>query len=149
MSQRFRAEIFRVGINPCVDVPQEVSAALGRKRYIPVVGTLNGAPFRSGLVSLGGGRHRLFIDTEMRRDAGVDVGDRAEMVLEYDPEPRIEPAPEQLTRSLEANPAAREAWEGLTPSRRKEILRYLNSLKRPESLHRNVEKVIQELLDHD
>lgn len=146
MSQRFSTTIFKVGINPCVDVPARVSKALGRTGYIPVQGTLNGHAFRAGLVSLGRGRHRLFINGEMRRTAGVDVDDRVTVVLEYDGKPRKMPVPYQLTRALKDNHAAKRAWENLTPSRRKEILSYLNFLKRPETVERNVERIIQILL---
>jgi uncharacterized protein YdeI (YjbR/CyaY-like superfamily) len=37
---------------------------------------------------------------------------------------------------------AEETWERLTPSRRKEIFWYLNSVKHPETLERNTKKVI-------
>jgi hypothetical protein len=145
MSQRFSATIFKVGINPCVDVPARVSAALGRTGYVPVRGTLNGHAFRAGLVSLGGGRHRLFVNGEMRTAAGVGVGDRVEVALDYDPAPRRLPVPKPLAAALDADPAAKRAWDNLTPSRRKEILSYLNSLKRPETLARNVAKTVGQL----
>jgi hypothetical protein len=146
MSQRFASTIFKVGINPCVDVPAQVSAALGRKGYIPVECRINGHAFRAGLVSLGGGRHRLFINGQMRSEAGVNVGDEIEVELSYDPKPRNLPVPEELSRALRASSVASEAWERLTPSRRKEILSYLNSLKRPQTLERNVQRTIRGLL---
>ncbi|MFQ5749579.1 MAG: YdeI/OmpD-associated family protein [Planctomycetota bacterium] len=144
-TQSFRATIFKAGINPCVDVPARVSAALGRKGYVPVECRINGHAFRSGLVSLGGGRHRLFINGGMRREAGVEAGDAIEVRLRYDPEPRSLPLPGELARALRADRAAKDAWERLTPSRRKEILSYLASLKRPETVARNVRKVLKEL----
>ncbi len=146
MKQRFVATIVKVGINPCVEVPARVSAALARKGYIPVQGTINGHPFRAGLVSLGKGRHRLFVNGQMRKQTAVDVGDRIAVALEYDFQPRRTPVPRALTKALTANPAAKKAWQSLTPSRRKEILNYLNSLKRPESLDRNIAKTINKLL---
>ncbi|MFQ5690722.1 MAG: YdeI/OmpD-associated family protein [Gemmatimonadota bacterium] len=146
MSQRFAATIFKAGINPCVDVPARVSAALGRKGYIPIECSIEGHSFRAGLVSLGGGRHRLFINGKMRSEAGVSVGDEIEVELSYDPKPRPLPVPEELSRALGGNPAAAKAWDGLTPSRRKEILSYLNSLKRPETVQRNVQRTIRGLL---
>jgi hypothetical protein len=142
LGHRFSATIFKAGINPCVDVPLEVSAALGKNGYIPVCGTLNGHAFQAGLVSLGHGRHRLFINGQMRKLAGVDAGDTVALELEYDPEPRRVAAPPALQDALAADPAVAAAWERLTPSKRKEVLSYLNWLKRPESLHRNVDKVV-------
>jgi len=146
VSQRFSATIFTNGINPCVDVPARVSKALTRTGYIPVRGTLDGSAFRAGLVSLGGGRHRLFINGEMRKAAGVETGDRVTVVLDYDPEPRNVPTPPQLTAALNATPAARKKWLALPESGRKEALLYLNSLKREETVQRIVQKLITRLL---
>jgi hypothetical protein len=149
MSQRFSATIFKVGINPCVDAPVRVSAALGITGYIPVKGTLNGHPFRVGLVSLGNGRHRLYVNGLMRKAAGVDTGDKVTVVLDYDPPPRELPAPKKFKQALDANPKAKKVWEGLTPSRRKEILSHLNHLKQPESLERNITRTINHLVSRE
>jgi uncharacterized protein YdeI (YjbR/CyaY-like superfamily) len=48
--------------------------------------------------------------------------------------------------ALQKNRKAKTAFERLTPSRQKEILTYLNWLKRPETLKRNVEKIVAYLL---
>jgi hypothetical protein len=146
MPRRFSATIYKLGVNPCVDVPAGVSQAFGRRGVIPVTGTLNGSLFRANLMPKGDGTHRLYLNEVMRKAAGADVGDRVDVLLEFDPQPRLPSRSEALTRALEANPRAKAAFERLTPSRRKEILAYLNALKRPESLQRNVEKVIAYLL---
>ncbi|HEY2979535.1 MAG TPA: YdeI/OmpD-associated family protein [Anaerolineales bacterium] len=146
MPQRFSAVIFKVGINPCVDVPARISVALDRKGYIPVKGTLNGHAFKAGLVSLGNGRHRLYINGPMRKTAGVDTGDKVTVVLDYDPQPRRLPIPGKFKQSLGANPKAKRAWDDLTATRRKEILSYLNHLKQPESLERNIARTMKHLL---
>jgi uncharacterized protein YdeI (YjbR/CyaY-like superfamily) len=79
----------------------------------------------------------------MRKGATVGVGDTAEIVLEPDLEPRLEPVPDLLEEALNRDGGAKAAWETLVPSRRREILRYLNSMKSPDALARNVEKVIR------
>jgi hypothetical protein len=148
MEQRFEAVVYKLGINPCVDIPEEVSEAFGIRGYVPVKGSLNGHAVRANLVPKGGGRHRLYLNGEMRARANVGVGDRVELVLEHDPLPRPDiPVPEALARAFEENPAAKNAFHSLTPSRQKEILSYLNYLKRPDSIQRNVDKVIQMLMD--
>jgi hypothetical protein len=146
VGQRFPVVIGKVGINPCVDVPAYVSAALGHTGCVAVRATLNGQPFRAGLVSLGGGRHRLFINGQMRKAAGVDVGDAVEVELDYDPRPRTRPVPSQLVTALKDGPTARAAWDALTPSRRNEMPDYLNSLKQPNSIQRNVDKILATVL---
>jgi hypothetical protein len=146
MPHEFSATIYKQGINPCVDVPTEVSAALGGRGYISVRGTLDGHPIRATLVPLGKGKYCLFVNGAMRKAAGVDVGDVILVALELDPESRELPMPEAFIRALEQNPKAKAAFERLRPSRQKECLAYLNWLKRPESLERNVQKLINHLL---
>jgi hypothetical protein len=124
--QEFSATITKVGINPCVEIPQEASEAFGRRGNIPVSGTLNGLPISSTLVPVG-------------------VGDTVTVSLDIDPEPREIPVPKELQKALEGNPEAKKAFNGLTRPRRRDILAYLNSLKRKESLERNVKKVLDEL----
>jgi hypothetical protein len=139
---KFTAEIRLLGINPYVDVPGKTGEAMGRKGNLPVKGTVNSFPFRSTLVPVRGGRHRLYMNMEIRKGAGVGVGDTVEILLEYDPDLRVETVPDPLILALEKDEGARAAWEALTPSRKREILRYLNSLKSEVSLRRNMEKVL-------
>ena len=85
------------------------------------------------------GAWRLYLNTPMRRD----VGDDATMVIEFDPELRIVPTHPKFAHALSKNKAAKAAFEKLAPSRQKDILRYLNSMKTEESLVRNIDKVMQ------
>ncbi len=142
MTEHFTASVYKLGINPCVDVPQEVSLTFAKKGYIPVKGALNGFPIRATLVPKGGGRHRLFLNGEMRMRANVSVGDMVKLDLEMDTQPRNIPMPAEFALALEKNEAARTAFERLPPSRKKEILAYLNWVKQPETLKRNIKKVI-------
>jgi hypothetical protein len=144
--QRFSARIYKLGINPCVDVPSRVSEAFGKRGYVPVKGTLNGHSIHATLTPKGGGRHRLYINGDMRTRAGVDVGDRVDIGLSIDPQPRKVLMPEELARALKQNRRAKAAFGRLPPSRQKEILTYLNWLKRPDTLKRNIEKVVAILI---
>ena len=69
------------------------------------------------------------------------------MSLRVDTEPMEVAVPRELVEALESNEKARTAFERLPPSHQKEILDYLNFLKKPESLERNIEKVIRSLLE--
>ena len=146
----FSRRIFKLGINPCVDVPDRILNELFResgktKGPLPVQGKLNGKGFRQTVVRYQGA-WRLYLNTQMRRDAGIDVGDDARVEIEFDPEPRIVPMHPKLGRALTKNKAAKMAFEKLPPSHQKEILRYFNSIKTEESAVRNIEKVIRHLI---
>ena len=148
--QSFSAKIFKIGINPYVLLPQSVLLSLFKqagkdKGAIPVRGTLNGHPFIQTLVKYSG-KWRLYLNTPMRKAAGIDVGDMANVKIEYDPVPRIVAMHPNLREALEQNKKAKDAFEKLTPSRQKEILRYIGFLKSEESVTKNVERVIQNLL---
>lgn len=149
MPQPFSAVIYKLGINPCVDIPAQVSQAFGRKGPIPVRGLLNQVPIRATLVPTGQDRYRLFINGEMRKQAQVEVGDEVQIELEFDEAPRTIPMPEAFVQALAHNPAARAAFESRTASRRKDILLYLNSLKRTETLEKAIERVIESMLEAD
>ena len=82
----------------------------------------------------------------MREAARVEVGDFVQVTLKPDHESREIPVPKPLLEMLEANPGASEAWQALAPSRQREILSYLNFLKTPEALERNIHKAIANLL---
>jgi len=146
----FSAKIYIISrINPVVDVPDDVLSAIfaqaGRsKGPVPVRGRLNGAEFIQTLIKYEGA-WRLYLNGEMRKSAGIDTGDMANVEIEFDPRPREEPVPEKFAEALKTDETARAEFEKLSPSRQKEILRYLNSMKTEASLVKNVEKVIRHL----
>jgi hypothetical protein len=147
--ETFTAKVRIIGINPYVSLPEGVLDTVFKqagkaKGPIPVRGTLNGEKFIQTLVKYQGA-WRLYLNTPMRQAAGLEVGDDATVEIEYDPEPRSVVAHPLFAKALSKNKAARSAFHKLTPSRQKEILLYLNSLKTEESLTRNIDKVIEHL----
>ncbi|MEW6222113.1 MAG: YdeI/OmpD-associated family protein [Candidatus Hadarchaeota archaeon] len=144
---KFVAEIRKKGINPYVDVPKRVSESFGRKGYVPVKGTINRTSIRATLVPVGSGRHVLYVNTEIRKNVMVDVGDSVAISLGLDTEPRVVPMPDEFKLALPRNKKAKMAFDKLPPSHQREYLNYLNSLKTPESLKINTTKVIKKLLD--
>jgi hypothetical protein len=146
----FTADIKKIEINPYVRVPKAVLSAVfeqaGRSRSpIPVKGTLDGKAFRQTLVKYRGA-WRLYLNTPMRKAAGVDAGDDVRVTLAFDSSDRTIPMNPRLRAALTRKSGARAAFEALLPSRKKEINRYLNSLKTPEALARAVTNVLS-LLD--
>ncbi|MFQ5705562.1 MAG: YdeI/OmpD-associated family protein [Gemmatimonadales bacterium] len=105
-----------------------------------------GGWFRSTLLALQSGAPRLYLDTWMRKTANVGVGDRVQVTLRPDRGSRELPMPTVLCEALDGNERAKAAWELLPPSRRREILTYLNFLKTRTALERNVQKTIAGLV---
>lgn len=115
----------------------------GRLRAIARLGP--GTWFRTTLVPSRTGPTRLYLDQWMRETAGVGVGDRVRVILRPDRAPRRLPVPTVLGRALTAVPGARAAWDALAPSRRREMLSYLNFLKTAAARERTVRKIVLRL----
>jgi Domain of unknown function (DUF1905) len=145
MKFSFIVTIYKTGINPCVDVPEKITARMQAvKGYIPVTGTINGHSFIQTLVPVKNGSYRLFVNGPMLKGSGTKLGDTVKFIIEQDTVTRAEPFPGALKRELKSNGLLPE-FDKLTPARKKEILRYLNNLKTKESLMRNIDKVIAQL----
>ncbi len=146
---RFSQTIYKTGINPVVDPPDAVLNRVFKQAGkfsgpIPVRGTINGAEFTQTLVRYKGA-WRLYINGPMLKDSGTAVGDCVRIEIEFDPEPRDVPVPAKLGEAFRSNPSAKAAFDLLAPSRRKEILRYIGSLKSAEAIEKNVERVLAQL----
>jgi len=145
----FSAKINKLGINPYVLLPPLIRAKVFKdagkdKGAIPVRIELNKKQFIQTLVKYKR-RWRLYLNGPMRIAAGRDVGDTVEAGIEFDPGDRAISVHPLLKKALQKNQKSNLAFEQLTPSRRKEILRYINGLKTREAIERNIEKVISHL----
>ena len=103
----FSAKIFKIGINPYMLLPNAVLNDLFResgksKGPIPVRGTLNGKPFIQTLVKYRG-KWRLYLNTPMRKAAGIDVGDVGVVKIEFDPAERTVSLHPELQKALNQN----------------------------------------------
>lgn len=147
---RFEAELEIVGINPFVSVPEPILeaifAAVGKRTGpIPVAGSVNGAPYQQSLVRHQGA-WRLYVNTTMLKNSPRRIGERLELSVAHDPIGRAAPASPEFERALAAHPEAKAVFEGLRPSRQREIVRYIASLKSPASTERNVARAIAFLI---
>jgi hypothetical protein len=145
----FIGKIYKLGINPVIDPPDDVLQAVfeqaGRSRGpIPVRGKVNGAEFVQTLVKYRGA-WRLYINGPMLAASGSRAGDNAHIEIEFDDAPREIPVPQRFADALANHERAKAAFDELSPSRQKEILKYLGYLKTEASLDRNIEKVIRQL----
>jgi bifunctional DNA-binding transcriptional regulator/antitoxin component of YhaV-PrlF toxin-antitoxin module len=128
-----------------ITIPFSVPEVFGTKARVPVRGTLNGFPFRSSIAPMGG-CFILPVNRELREGAGVKAGDLVEVTLERDTEPRVmEPTPD-LAEALKADPAAKDAWDKLSYTHKKEFVLAIEEAKKPETRRRRIAKAVEELL---
>jgi hypothetical protein len=143
----FSETIHKIGINPCVPVPGRITDQLEPvKGFIYIRGKINGHAFVQTLVPVKNGPYRLYVNGPMLKGAHAKNGDTVKFSIEANPHPEQRtPAilPAFKKRLAEEKLAA--AFKNLAPSRRKEILKYMHFLKTPESVERNIAKVIAQL----
>lgn len=143
----FTVKIYKTGINAAVDVPKEITDAMTPvKGYIRIKGTINGFAFRQTLVPVKNAPYRLFVNIPMLEGGRAAIGDTAAFTIEQDTTP-VEDDYEMnaiLLEELKAN-KLEDAFDALSPSRRKDILKYLAYLKTDETVRKNVNKVITQL----
>jgi hypothetical protein len=125
------ARIHKIGILLCVDVPREVSQALGNERRIAVRGTAEGIPFVSTLLPRAKGRHKLYVHSKIWRKLRRDAGDEVEIALERDFESREVAAPADLIATLRQTAGALEAYRTRTPALQREVITWISAAKRP------------------
>jgi Bacteriocin-protection, YdeI or OmpD-Associated/Domain of unknown function (DUF1905) len=127
-----------------LEVPAEVVDALGAGRKPPVTVTIGGHSYRS-TVAVMGGRYLLPLSAENRTAAGVSAGDEVDVDVELDTEPREVAVPDDLAAALEADGAAREAFERLSYSHRRRHVMAIEDAKTPETRQRRVTKALEML----
>ena len=145
MKFSFTAKIYKVGINPCVEVPLKITAKMtATKGYIPVKGQIGNHSFTQTLCSVKNAAYRLYVNGPMLKGSNTKLGDTVKFTIEQNEEPKATvdfEMPREFKQKLNKAKLGK-AFESLTPYRQKEILRYLNSLKSEDALLRNIDKVI-------
>lgn len=149
MKNQFTAKLEIIGINPFVFIPQEILNEIfetsGKdKSPIPVKGTVNGKEFRQNLMKYLG-EWRLYINTTMLKDSPKRIGEMLEIFVEFDHFDRTISIHPDLEKAIQENSIALQNFENLIPSRRLELVRYINNLKTEASIQRNIEKIIRHL----
>lgn len=146
----FEAQLEIIGINPFVFVPTDILDNLFKdagvnKGYIPVKGKVNEKDYVQTLLRYKG-EWRLYINTVILSDSPKRIGETLTITISFDPEDRtILPHPE-LEAAFALNKEALQVFDGLSPSKQKEIIRYISSLKTADSRRKNIEKAIGFLL---
>jgi Bacteriocin-protection, YdeI or OmpD-Associated/Domain of unknown function (DUF1905) len=142
----FSGKIYKLGMIRYVDVPRDVSRAIGnRATHVAVRGEVQGVPLRTTLVSRGRGCYRVALHSDIRNKLKVDAGAYVEIAIERDEEPREPVLPPALVLALRQSPKAQTQFRSMTTALRRQIVRYLTSVKQPATLEPRVGKFVNRL----
>ena len=126
-----------------VVVPLDVRALWGEARP-PVKGTVNGVEYRSRLMVYGG-ETMLGLTNAFRAEAGIAQGDEVDVTMERDDAPREVEVPLALQHRLDADEVARQAYEKLSFTHRREYATWIAEAKKDETRERRAGKAIEML----
>ena len=137
----FTAQILKEGGNYKVELPQEIRKNFTQKGYVPVRGTVDGIAYTGTLVPRKNDRYVLFIDYNTRRIIGKGEFDEVTVFLEFDPENRDLPIPEDMEMIFSEDPLIIETFLEMSTAHRREIIKLVNSAKRPETRLKYIERM--------
>ncbi len=143
---RFRAEVEPPEPMRGLEVPKELVEAVGGGKRPRVTITINGHSWTSR-VAIMRGRNLIGLSNANRKAAGVVTGDRVEVELKLDLEPRVVVEPADFATALDAEPVARSAFDRLTDSQKSQTLRLIENAKRPDTRARRIDKTLTTLRD--
>lgn len=126
-----------------IEVPLEILESLAGGKRPAVTVTIGGFSFATTIGSMGG-TPMIPVSAERRQAAGIAAGDQLEVDLVLDAAPRVIEVPDDLAAALAAA-GAREAFDALAPSHRKEHVRAITEAKAPETRQRRIDKAVAKI----
>jgi len=142
---KFRTTILQSdGTATGIRIPDEVVEALGKGKRPPIRVTINGYSYRN-TVAVMGGTYMVGVSAEHRAGAGVKGGDTVDVDIELDTAPREVTVPADLAAALDAEPAARRTFDGLSYSNRSWHTLPIDGAKTPETRQRRIAKSVEAL----
>lgn len=120
------------------------SAPFAGRARVRMEGEIADVPVRAAWQPTADGRRFVMVSRKLCREAGLVVGRPCEVRFRLVDDADVL-VPEELEAALAATPAARRAWERLTPGRRRGLAHLVAGASRPETRARRVEQVLAEL----
>jgi len=122
----------------------EQVAELGPTKNPPVVVTIDGKSARLRVARMGG-LNCIGLSKAVRAELGVEIDQDVTATVELDTAERTVDMPQELTEALDADPAARAAFDALSYSARKEHARQVSTAKAAETRDRRIAKILDSL----
>lgn len=145
MSQlSLRTTIEPAGPAAAILLTDEQVAALADVRNPPVTVTIGGTTARLRVARMGGA-NMIGLSKAARAQLGVEAGQEVDVVIALDVSERTVELPAELVEALADDPSAREAFDRLSYSRRKEAARGIAEARKPQTRERRLAGLLDEL----
>ena len=133
-------------------MPRDVSKSLHKLagddlKHIPVHGQVEGLPLKSTLSPRGGGAYRLYLHSNIWRKLRIDAGATVEVMLFLDCQPRDPVLAHDFAGGLADEPRALAIFNSLTPSFRRQIVRYVDQAKHSSTREKRIRLIVKRMLE--
>ncbi len=129
-----------------IQIPDEIVEGLGAGKRPAIRVTINGYTYRS-TVAVMGGVFMVGVSADNRAGAGVKGGDEVDVDIELDTALREVTVPTDLATALDAEPAARRTFDGLSYSNKSWHVLSIDGAKTDETRQRRIAKSVEALRD--
>ncbi len=131
-----------------VNFPFDTNELFGKKGQIKVKVLFDDkVEYRSSLANMGGDCHRLGLTQAIRKELGKTFGDIVDVKLWEDREERIVIVPDDVQELLNENEKAKDFYEKMSYTHKKEYIRWIEEAKKEETRERRKIKMIGMFLE--
>ena len=144
---KFKSTLFLAGKTATgLRVPEETVLALGAGKRPPVKVTINGYTYRSTIAPMCG-EYFIPVAAAIRDASNCKAGDKLEVTVELDTEPRIVDVPKDFQKLLSKNAVAKSFFDNLSYSNKKGIVTNIEESKTEATRIRRMDKAIEKLAE--
>src|SRR6185369_7774282 len=143
VSRTFSAVLTRTGNSlnwVVIRLPFDAQKVWGTRGQIRVKGEINNFAFRTSIFPTGDGHHYMIVNKQMQKGGSVRPGMEAHFRMEPDLAERTVPASPELEQTLKQSRRLQKFYQGLTPSTRTEIVRWIAGAKQRETRERRADQ---------
>lgn len=130
-----------------VEFPFSAEELFGKKGQVKIKAVFDKkAEYRGSLANMGQGCHILGLTQDVRKSLGKTFGDTVSVELWEDKEERTVEIPEDVVEVFNQNEKAKELFDKMSYTHRKEYIRWITDAKKPETRENRKVKMIEMIL---
>ena len=130
-----------------IEIPTDVSVALGIGTHVAVVGRVNDVPINETLVPSAGASHRLLLNAAVRKKAHVGAGDAVAVTIAKDPSNAVPSVPDDLADALDILSGGKKRFDAWPAAQRREMLLWIADTVNPEKRSRRIVRAVTRVME--
>ena len=130
-----------------IEIPTDVSVALGIGTHVAVVGRVNDVPINETLVPSAGAGHRLLLNAAVRKKAHVGAGDALAVTIAKDPSNAVPSVPDDLADALDILSGGKKRFDAWPAAQRREMLLWIADTVNPEKRSRRIVRAVTRVME--